>query len=62
MFLSACNVWAIRCTALLCLAILRPFRYRCSHVDKRWGHVSLSLFQHIVQLGFGCAMGLLINI
>ena len=25
-FLLACNVWVIRCTALLCLAILRPFR------------------------------------
>ena len=42
-FLLACDVWVIRCTALLCLAILRPFRYGCSHVDKTWDHVSLSL-------------------
>ena len=42
-FLLACSVWAMRCTALLCLAILRASRYGCSHVDKRWGHVSLSL-------------------
>ena len=42
-FLLACNVWVMRCVALLCLAIRRPFKYRCSHVDSRWGHVSLSL-------------------
>ena len=24
----------MRCTALLCLAILRPFKYECSHVDR----------------------------
>ena len=51
-FLWACSVLVIRCTALLCLAILRPFRYGCSHVDRMWGHVSLSLRGHNVQLGF----------
>ena len=28
------------------------FNYGCSHVDNRWGHVSLSLVRHSVQLGF----------
>ena len=51
-FLLACNVWVIIWTALLCLAILRLFKYGCSHVDSRWGHVSLSFFWHSVQLGF----------
>ena len=55
--LLACNVWVMRCTALLCLAILRPFKYGCSHVDKRWGHVSLSLRWHNVQLGSWCVRG-----
>ena len=41
-FLLVCNVWVMRCTALLCLAILSPLRYGCLHVDRRWGHVSLS--------------------
>jgi hypothetical protein len=50
--LLACNVWVIMWTALLCLAILRPFKYGCSHVDSRWGQVSLSFFWHSVQLGF----------
>ena len=34
-FLFACSVLAIRWIALLCLAILSPFRYGCSHVDSR---------------------------
>ena len=42
---------------MLCRAILRPFKYGCSHVDRRWGHVSLSLRLHSVQLGFGCVRG-----
>ena len=42
-FLLACSVWVMRCTALLCLVILRHFRYEFSHIDRRWGHVSLSL-------------------
>ena len=33
--------------------ILRPFMCRFSHVDRRCGHVSLSLLGHKVQLGFG---------
>jgi hypothetical protein len=56
-FLLAWSVWVTRCTALLCLAILSPFRYGCSHVDKRWGHVSLSSLWHRVQLGFWCVRG-----
>ena len=56
-FLSACNVWAMRCTALLCRAILSPLRNGCSHVDSRWGHVSRSFLWHSVQLGFGCVIG-----
>ena len=55
--LLACSVWVIRCTPLLCLAILSPFRYGCSHVDMMWGHVSLSLLWHRVQLGFWCVRG-----
>jgi len=50
--LLACSVWVIRWTALLCLAILSPFKYGCSQVDSRWGHVSLSFLWHSVQLGF----------
>ena len=42
-FSLACNVWVIRCTALLCLSILRPSKYGCLHVDRRWGHTTLSL-------------------
>ena len=45
------------CTALLYHAILRPFRYECSHDDRRWGHVSLSLLWHRVQLGFWYVRG-----
>ena len=30
-FLLACNVWVVRCFALLYHAILRPFKYACSH-------------------------------
>ena len=38
MFWLACNVWAVRCTALLCRAILRPFKYACSHGSiHNWG-------------------------
>ena len=40
--LLACRVCVIRCTTLLCRAILSPFMYRCSHTNNRWGHVSLS--------------------
>ena len=50
--LLAGSVWVMRCTALLWRAILRPFRYGCSHIDNRWGHVSLSFLRHNVQLGF----------
>ena len=55
--LLACSVWVIRWTTLLCRAILSPFRYGCSHVDRRWGHVSLSFLWHSVQLGFWCVRG-----
>ena len=41
-FLFAWSVCVMRCTDLLCLAILRPLRYAFSHVDRRCGHVSLS--------------------
>ena len=52
MFLLACSIWVIKWTTLLCFVILSPFKYKCSHVDSRWGHVSLSLLLHSVQLGF----------
>ena len=55
--LLAWSVWVMTCTTLLCRAILRPFRYGCSHVDRRWGHVFLSLLWHKVQLGFWCVRG-----
>ena len=55
--LLACNVWVMGCIALLCLAILRHFKYGCSHVDRGWGHLSLSLRWHSVQLGFWCVRG-----
>jgi hypothetical protein len=56
-FLLVCNVRVMRCIALLCLAILKPFKYGCSNVERRWGHVSLSLRCHNVQLGFWCMRG-----
>ena len=56
-FLFACIVWEMRCTALLCLAILSPFRYGCSHVDSRWGHVSHLFLWHRVHLAFWCVRG-----
>ena len=56
-FLFAWSVWEMRCTAMLCLAIPSPFRYGCSHVDSRNGHVSRSFLWHNVQLGFWCARG-----
>ena len=47
----------MRWIVFLCLAILSPFRYGCSHVDSRWGHVSRSFLWHSVQLGFWCVRG-----
>ena len=52
MFLLACSVWVMRCTALLCRAILRPFTFGFSHVDRRWGHVSIVVIAQ-------CAVGVL---
>jgi hypothetical protein len=46
--LLACSVWVMRCTTLLSRAILRPFKYGFLHVDKRWGHVAMSLLWHNV--------------
>ena len=40
-FLWACNVCVMRCTALLCFAVLSPFKYGSTHVERRCGHVSL---------------------
>ena len=45
-FLLAWNVLVMRCTTLLCRVILRPFKYGCSHVERRWGHATLSLQLH----------------
>ena len=53
-FLFACSVLVMRWTALLCLAILSPFRYGCSHVDSRCDDMSRSFLWHSVQLGFWC--------
>ena len=39
-----CSVWTMRCTTLLWHDILRPFMREFSHVERRWGHVSLPLF------------------
>ena len=41
--LLASSVWVMRSAALLWRAILGPFEYGVSHVDKRWDHVSMSL-------------------
>ena len=46
MFLFACSFLEMRWIALLCLAILSPFRYGCSHVDSKVGHVSRSFLWH----------------
>ena len=51
-FLLTCSAWVMRCTALLCRVILKPFKCGCSHVDRKRGHVSLLLVWHNVQLGF----------
>ena len=56
-FLLACSIWVMRCTALLCRAILRPFINGVLHIDRRCGHVSMLLLWHIVQLGFWCVRG-----
>ena len=47
----------MRWTAWLWRAILNPLRYGCSHMDSRWGHVSLSCRRQSVQLGFGHLRG-----
>jgi hypothetical protein len=47
--LLACSVWAMRCITMLWHDILRPFMRGFSHVERRWGHASLSLM-----LGGGC--------
>ena len=47
----------MRCTALLCRAILKPFKYGCSHVDRKRSHMSMSLRWHSIQLGFRCLRG-----
>ena len=49
--LLAYSDWAMRCIALLWRDILRPFMCWFSHVDRRWGHMSLSLLGHIMLLG-----------
>ena len=56
-FLFAWSVWVMRCTALSCLAILRPSRYGFSNNERRCGHVSLSFLWHSVQLWFWCVSG-----
>ena len=40
-YLLAWSVWVMKCTVLLCRAILRPFRDGFSHVERRCGHVCL---------------------
>ena len=56
-YLLACSVCVMRCTALSCLEILRPFRKGCSHSARRCGHESLLFIWHNVQLGFWCTLG-----
>ena len=34
---------AISCTTLLCLEISRPWMYLFVHLDRRWGHVSITM-------------------
>ena len=31
------------CMALLCFEICRPWMYLFVHLDRRWGHVSISM-------------------
>ena len=47
--LLACSVWAMRCIAMLCLAICRPLMSWCAVGEKVWPCVSL--LWHGVQLG-----------
>ena len=55
--LLASSVWAMRCTALLWPDILRPLMCWFSHVDRRWGHVSLAFWWQRVQWVFGWVRG-----
>ena len=57
MDLLACSVCAIRWTALLCQAIHNPLMCWFVRVERRWGHMSLSLFVHTIQLGLVCVSG-----
>ena len=52
-FLLACSVWVIRCIALLCLAILSPVRYVCSHVDNKWAACLGHSYDIVCNWGFG---------
>ena len=42
---------------LLWCAIHRQFMCLFGHVESRCGHVLIALFGHMVQFGFGCAVG-----
>lgn len=53
------SLWGleIRLIVVLCWAITSPLRYCFSHVDRRWGHASLTFWEHSEQLGLGCVRG-----
>lgn len=52
-----CSVSAIWWTALLWHAMYNPFMYLLEHVECRCDQVSIMLFEHRVQFGFGCIIG-----
>lgn len=55
--LLGCSAWAMRWTALLCLAILSPLMCWFVNLDGRCGHVSMLLLGHSMQLGFRSVIG-----
>ena len=48
---------AISCMALLYREICKPWMYLFVHLDRRWGHVSISLRGQRVQCMFGWVRG-----
>ena len=55
--LLACSVWAIRLATLLCRVIHNPVMCCFAHVQRRWGHVSLSMCVHNIKLRLVCVNG-----
>lgn len=44
-------------SALFCMAIGSPLMYWTEHFDNKDGHVSVSLLEHYMNVGFGWDVG-----